>query len=143
MSLKPRGPALLFAGLFLAAGRAPAQEPDTHPAELVRTWAHRQTDGSGRETWSLIRFDPGGRYHAVRLASGDSTGRAAEPVTGLWAVVRTQVSGSLLCTRVDGANDSRCNPFSLDPDGRRLLWKDVEFTLADSTLARRLQPDGF
>jgi hypothetical protein len=136
--MSARGLAVALAGAILAAGRARAQEPETHPGQLLRTWAHLQMAGPGAQVWSLIRFDADGRYRALRVAPGDSANPGSAPVTGLWAVVKTEVRGSLLCTRVDGAEGSRCNNYTLDPDGRRLVWKDVDFTVADTALVHRL-----
>ena len=132
-----------FAGLLLLLVPATArgQDAETHPAELTRVWAHEDSTAPKPPTrWSVIHFMADGSYRATRREEADSgwVREGVEPVTGRWAVVSTRTRGSLLCTRVDGAEQSRCNPYHIDPKGPRLLWREVGFISAESVLLQRL-----
>jgi hypothetical protein len=130
-----------FAGLTRAAI---SQLTDTHPSELEGLWAHRgRPDSAGGVRWALIRFERDGRYRGAQvLVLRSVPERQGEVTEGRWAVVISQPRGALLCTRREGADMSRCNPYRLGSDRKALTWDTLTFVPADSTLVRTLNLEG-
>ena len=134
-------PLMVALALLGSSAAARAQDAGTHPTQLVGVWVHEDSaTAQSPIRWSFIHFMADGSYRAARREAadtGDGQGEK-EPVTGGWAVVSTQTRGSLLCTRAEVAEESRCDSYRIEPAGPRPLWRDLGFTSAPPALLRRL-----
>jgi len=120
------------------------QVTDTHPAELEGIWAHQaRADSAGAARWAIIHFERDGRYRGAQvLVRKSGPERQGEVTEGRWAVVVSQPRGALLCTRREGADNSRCNSYRLESARKALTWDTLTFMPADSGLVKTLKLDG-
>jgi hypothetical protein len=135
---------IVLLSIALLTPVASSQVTDTHPSELDGLWAHQDPpDSAGGVRWAVIHFVRDGLYRGAQVLVRKSVPeRLGEVAEGRWAVVVSQPRGALLCTRRDGADNSRCNSYRLGADQRALTWDTLTFVPADSTLVRALKLDG-
>jgi hypothetical protein len=135
---------MVLVWLVLLARAVSSQVTDTHPSELEGVWAHQGApDSAGGIRWAVIHFVRDGHYRGAQVLVRKSVPeRQGEVTAGRWAVVVSEPRGALLCTRREGADNSRCNSYRLGGDRRVLTWDTLTFVQADSILVRNLKLDG-
>jgi hypothetical protein len=133
---------LLCFAMFTSAARS--QVADTHPSELEGLWAHQSTpDSAGGVRWAIIHFERDGRFRGAQVLVLKSVAeRDGEVTEGRWAVVVSQPRGAVLCTRREGADQSRCNSYRLGSERKALTWDTLTFVPVDSALVRTLKLEG-